>query len=96
MTAQDHVAALLEHGGPGLVDLCLCNSEPIGPELLERYSAEDAAPMEASRQEIELLGAELVCRPLLDEDCGYARHSGLKVAQAVVDLYEQRADTKIF
>ena len=52
--------------------------------------------MEASRQEIELLGAELVCRPLLDEDCGYARHSGLKVAQAVVDLYEQRADTKIF
>jgi uncharacterized cofD-like protein len=96
MTAQDHVAALLEHGGPGLVDLCLCNSEPIGPELLERYSAEDAAPMEASCQEIELLGAELVCRPLLDEDCGYARHSGLKVAQAVVDLYEQRADTKIF
>ena len=96
MTAQDHVAALLEHGGPGLVDLCLCNSDPVGPELLERYSAEDAAPMEASRQEIELLGAELVCRPLLDEDCGYARHSGLKVAQAVVDLYEQRADTKIF
>ncbi len=29
-------------------------------------------------------------------DCGYARHSGMKVAQAVVELYEQRADTKIF
>ena len=96
MTAQDHVAALLEHGGPGLVNLCLCNSDPIGRELLERYSAEDAAPMEVDRRELELLGAELVCRPLMDLDCGYARHDGVKVAQAVLELYRQRADTKIF
>ena len=96
MTAQDHVAALLEHGGPGLVDLCLCNSDPVGGELLERYSAEDAAPMEADRRELELLGAELVYRPLMDQDCGYARHDGVKVAQAVLELYRQRADTKIF
>ena len=96
MTAQDHVAALLEHGGPGLVDLCLCNSDPISRELLERYSAEDAEPMRVDRREVELLGAEVVYRPLIDEDCGYARHSGVKVARAVVELYQQRADTKIF
>ena len=96
MTAQDHVAALLEHGGPGLVDLCLCNCDTVSRELLERYSAEDAAPMEADRRELELLGAELVYRPLMDLDCGYARHDGRKVAQAVLELYQQRADTKIF
>ena len=96
MTAQDHVAALLEHGGPGLVDLCLCNSDPVSRELLERYSAEDAAPMEADRRELELLGAELVYRPLMDMDCGYARHDGGKVARAVLELYQQRAETKIF
>ena len=96
MTAQDHVAALLEHGGPGLVNLCLCNSDPVGRELLERYSAEDAEPMAVDRREIELLGAEVVFRPLMDMECGYARHSGVKVAQAVVELYQQRADTKIF
>ena len=96
MTAQDHVAALLEHGGPGMVNLCLCNSDPVGRELLERYSAEDAEPMRVDRKEIELLGAEVVFRPLMDMDCGYARHSGVKVARAVVELYEQRADTKIF
>ena len=96
MTAQDHLAALLEHGGPRLVDLCLCNSDPISRELLERYSAEDAEPMRVDRREIELLGAEVVQRPMMDMDCGYARHSGIKVAQAVVELYQQRADTKIF
>lgn len=96
MTAQDHLAALLEHGGPRLVNLCLCNSDPIGRELLERYSAEDAEPMVVDHREVELLGAEVVFRPLMDMDCGYARHSGLKVAQAVLELYEQRAETKIF
>ena len=96
MSAQDHVAALLEHGGPGLVDLCLCNSDPVGPELLERYSAEDAEPMAVDRQQVKALGPEVVYYPLLDEECGYARHSGVKVARAVVDLYQQRADTKIF
>ena len=96
MTAQDHVAALLEHGGPGMVDLCLCNSDPVSRELLERYSAEDAAPMVVDSQQVKLLGPDVVYYPLLDMECGYARHSGTKVAQAVVDLYEQRADTKIF
>ena len=52
--------------------------------------------MRVDRREVELLGAEVVCRPLMDMDCGYARHSGTKVAQAVVELYQQRADTKIF
>ena len=96
MTAQDHLAALLEHGGPRLVNLCLCNSDPVSRELLERYSAEDAEPMRVNRREIELLGAEVVQRPLMDMDCGYARHSGVKGAQAVLELYHQRADTKIF
>lgn len=96
MSAADHVAALLEHGGPGLVDLCLCNSAPISAPLLERYSAEDAEPMWVDRRQVELLGAEVVFRPLVDDESNYARHSGVKVAQAVLDLYHQRADTKIF
>lgn len=96
MTAVDHVAALLEHGGPGLVDLCLCNSAPVRNTLLERYSREDAEPMQVERREMELLGAEVVFRSLVDEDSQYARHSGAKVAQAVMELYQQRADTRIF
>ncbi len=96
MTAADHVAALLKHGGRGLLDICLCNSEPVSEELLARYSAEDAEPMRVSRQALEALGVELVSRPLTDERSDYARHSGVKVAQAVLELYRDRASTKIF
>ena len=96
MSAADHVAALLEHGGAGLIDMCLCNSDPVRAGLLERYHAEDAEPMQVSRRDIEALGVELVCRPLADETSSYARHSGLKVAEAVLELHRQRASTKIF
>lgn len=96
MTAADHVAALLEHGGAGLLDMCLCNDALLEPELLARYSAEDAEPMKVSRRDIELLGVEVVTRPLTDEGSDYARHSGVKVAEAVVELHRERASTKIF
>jgi len=96
MTAADHVAALLEHGGQGLVDVCLCNSEAVSPELLARYSAEDAEPMRVDREALEALGVELVSRPLSDERSDYARHSPVKVAEAVLELHQERASTKIF
>ena len=96
MTAADHVAALLEHGGAGLINMCLCNSAQVSPGMLERYSAEDAEPMQVSRRDIELLGVEVVSRPLTDDSSRFARHSGVKVAEAVLELHRQRASTKIF
>ena len=96
MTASDHLAALLEHGGPKLVDLCLCNNATLSGELLSRYRQEDSAPLVVDRREMELLGAEVVCRPLTDENIGYSRHSVEKVANAVMELYKQRGHTQIF
>lgn len=96
MTASDHVKALLDHSGPGLVDLCLCNSAPVRPGLVERYREEDAAPIVVDRAAIEALGVEAVTRPLASETLNYARHSFTRLADAVMELYNERADTKIF
>lgn len=96
MTASDHVSALLSHGGEGLVDLCLCNSEPVSRRLLERYSREDAEPMNVDTEAVEKLGVKVISRPLLDSQLEYARHSGVKVAEAVVEIYREHAETRIF
>ena len=96
MTASDHVKALLRHSGPGLVDICLCNSAPVRPGLVERYREEDAAPIVVDRAEIEALGVEVVTRPLASETLDYARHSYTRLANAVMELYRERAHTKIF
>ena len=96
MTASDHVKALLDHSGPGLIDLCLCNSAPVRPGLVERYKVEDAVPIVVDRPAIEALGVEVVERPLASETLNYARHSFARLSAAVMEIYRERADTRIF
>lgn len=95
MTASDHVKALLRHSGPGLVDICLCNSAPVRPGLLERYKEEDAAPIVVDKEAIEALGVELVTRPLASETLDYARHSFTRLSATVMELHEERASTRV-
>ena len=96
MTMSDHVSALLDHSCPGLIDLCLANSAAVPLGLLERYREEGAEPIRVDRRKIEALGVEVVERPMISDLSQYARHSAQCLAQTVMDLYEERAETKIF
>ena len=64
--------------------------------LLERYRAEDAAPILVDRDRLEALGVEVVTRPLASETSDYARHSIARLAAAVMEIYGDRAQTRIF
>ena len=90
-TAADHVDALLSHGAPGLVDLCLANSAPVRPGLVEKYREEDAAPILVDRERIRAMGLELEEYPVASEGGDYARHDPDRVAAAVLDVYRRRA-----
>ena len=90
-TAADHVDALLSHGAPGLVDLCLANSEPLRPGLVEKYREEDAAPILVDRERIRAMGLELEEYPVASEGGDYARHDPDRLAAAVLDVYRRRA-----
>ena len=96
MTLSDHVAALLEHSGKGLIDLCVANSSPVDPATLQRYKAEDAEPIQVDRKRIEAMGVEVVERPMLSSTSIYARHSAERLGEVVMEIYEERAKTKVF
>ena len=86
-TAGDHLEALMNHGAPGLVDLCLANSAPVQAGLVERYRAEDAVPLAVDRERVAAMGLELVERPVASEGGNFARHDPDKLAAAVLDEY---------
>ena len=90
-TAADHLEALLVHGAPGLLDLCLANTAPVDPGLLEKYREEDAAPLNVDRERIARLGLELVERPVASERGSYARHDPDRLARANLEIYRRRA-----
>ncbi len=96
MTLSDHVSALLDHSCPGLVDICIANCAPVPSELLERYWEEGAEPIKVDREKVEELGVEVVERPMISGSSQYARHSPEVLGRTVMELYEERADTKIF
>ena len=89
-TAADHVVALLKHGAPGMVDVCLANSDPVREGLLERYRKEDAVPLVIDRERFEHMGLELVEAPMASHTGDLARHSDECLAQAVMDLYRRK------
>ena len=89
-TAADHLTALLSHGEPGLVDLCLANSAPVHPGLVEKYQKEDAAPLVVDRERVAGLGLELVERPLAGQAQDFARHDPDLLAQALLEIYRSR------
>lgn len=89
-TAADHVSAILEHGAPGMMDLCLANSSPVRPGLVERYMEEDAAPLVVDRERLQAMGLDVVERPLACPAGDLARHSDEELARAVMNIYWER------
>ena len=89
-TAADHVEALLTHGGAGLADICLANSAPVPPQLVEKYQEESAAPLLVDRERLAALGMEVVELPVADTQGDYARHDPEKLAHAILEIYRSR------
>lgn len=90
-TVSDHLTALETHGGKGLVDICLANSAPVRVGLIERYKEEDASPIVVDSERAQALGIEVVGKPLSSETSDFARHSSQRLAQALMEVYHDRA-----
>ena len=54
--ADDHVRAILEHAGPGVMDVCIANDAPVPPEIMEPYAKEGVSQLELRREDLEAGG----------------------------------------
>jgi uncharacterized cofD-like protein len=84
-TASDHLQALERHVGSVVTDV-LVHSGELAEELVARYEAEGAAPVEVDREEVETLGIRLREGHLLPDEVGTSvRHDPLRLAQEVYE-----------
>ena len=89
-TVSDHIRALFKHSRPGLFDLCLTNSSPIPPAVVQRYALEGAEPIFCDREAVEALGVEIISRPVATVENGLVRHNPGHLAWELVQLHNQR------
>ncbi len=95
-TLADHLDALMVHGGEGIIDVVLANSRPVDPAVADRYRREDAVPLVLDRERLDKMGVEIVERPLVSDTSEYARHCPTCLARAIMELYQERGDMRIF
>jgi uncharacterized cofD-like protein len=85
-SVADHLRAITQHVGPVVTDV-LVNSEPLPAQLVARYRAEGAEPVEVDREAIEALGVRVRQAQLLADAPGHElRHDAVRLAQAVCAL----------
>ena len=83
--ASDHVKALIAHTNPGILQVCLVNTEPVPPELQERYREEAAFTVEADLERIRDMGYHVVADDFISTE-DYVRHDPEKVTKALMHL----------
>jgi len=84
-TVSDHLQAIIDHCGPGFVDVVLANKEAVPPELIELYAQEGAAPVRGDRKAVEKLGVKYVEANLLQKGT-VARHDPARLAKEILRL----------
>jgi len=85
-SAADHLEAIYQHGGYGLVDYVVVNDQPISDRgLLEKYIMDGAEQVEIDQTRLAGLGVKVFACPLLDET-QLVRHNSQALATAVLEL----------
>ena len=83
--ASDHVQVLVAHTNPGILQVCIINTEPVPLALLEQYRQEEAFPVEADAARIRSLGYQVVADNIISTE-NYVRHDSAKVAKRIIHL----------
>lgn len=84
-TASDHVRAIFEHVGEGLVEHVLVNTGEVPPRLAERYRQEGAYPVVVDYDKLGELGVSVAGGNLISTT-NYARHDPERLAEAIVRM----------
>lgn len=83
---SDHVKAIVDHVGEGVVDYCIYDTGDIVPEFIRKYNAEGADLVEQDTAKAKALGVHLMKRDLATIDGEFIRHNPDAIAASIIEL----------
>lgn len=95
-TASEHVSAIFSHAKHKIFDYCIANDTKFPDEIAKKYIKEGSQQTVVDIEEMRRLGVETVLCPLLDCSDGYARHNSEKLANEIMNIFEQKSPTRIY
>ncbi len=85
LTASEHIERIYEHAGAPIFDYAVVNTGAISDEMLARYAAEGAEPIQPDIERIEAMGIRCIPGNFADEG-DVLRHASDRVAAQALNL----------
>ncbi len=85
-TVGDHLKALIDHVGGGVVDFVLANNGTPKEDILRRYEKVHSFPVSIDRKKVESLGANLIEADLLGSERGAVQDTTV-LADEIMRIY---------
>jgi uncharacterized cofD-like protein len=84
----DHVNAIVEHCGEGLIDYCIYDTGEVIPEYIKKYNREgaDLVEQDVEKAKMKFRGIKFLQKNLSVISDGYVRHDASLVASSVIEL----------
>ncbi len=87
-SASEHLAAIIQHSSPEILNACLVNNAQVPVEARQRYEQTGSVPVVADIEKIEAMGIKAVGMDLLSVN-DYVRHDSEKLTKALILLIEK-------
>jgi len=85
-TLSEHIRAIQEHAGKGIVDYCIYDTGEIVPEFVRRYNKEGQDLVEQDTAKAKEEGIRLIQRNLSYIDGEFIRHNPDAIASSIIEL----------
>ena len=85
-SVSDHVKAILDHTGKGIIDYCIYDTGEIVPEYVRKYNLKGQDMVDQDIQEVKNEGIKVVKRNLSKIVDNNIRHNSKAVAEAIIDI----------
>ncbi len=95
-SAFDHVQAILQHGGEGIIDYCLVNTEEMNEVVLGLYAEDGVSPVPIDDARFSEKGIGLIRAPLLGHDGRLARHNPERLAECIMAFLKDTLKTRTY
>ena len=85
-SVSDHINAIIEHCGEGLIDYCIYDTGEVIPEYIKRYNQEGADLVEQNIDQVKSKGIKFIHKNISVISDGKIRHDAGLVASSVIEL----------
>lgn len=83
---SDHIKAIQDHAGKGIIDYCIYDTGEIVPEFVRRYNKDGADLVEQDPTKAKEEGVKLIQRDLSHIEGEFIRHNPDAIASSIIEL----------